>query len=677
MAGVNRPVSATGLVAVLLFAWWVRAPLTRAGLPYFYQEDEGHHFNRLVEMVKHGTFDPHYFHKPSLHFYLRMPVIAAAFVWSVRAGEIRSIQEIDTRDPQGIGGWAFSASHPRIVRWTRGASVVFSLLIVLVSFFLAREFVASDGLCLGAAWLAACAPALVADSAKIGVDTLVTLMSLLAAYLAVRLHDRFSIGRLIGAGMCAGLAVSSKYNAAPIAVVPLLACLALGRRDLGTLAIALVSPLVGFLAGTPYALVSFPQFLDEMAFEVWHYGTAGHAGATGTPGISQAWFYLKWFGGFGLGLGATLVGVLGVLRLAIRPSAKTITFLAFPVLFFGLMIAQKVNFTRNVLPLVPFLCVSSVVAVNTVLAWRWFATGRQTAALVLLTVISLQPLVRALSIRQDALNAPPDSRVLAGQWLSAAGPGTETAFAAELQFPRAISNRNGEPIETERLIPTDLYLQGFDRIVADSTLRVPPEEAELLEVEKTFRGEPGPQRIRFNPEIQIYRLHATPAADKALRGALERPAAAVFPLIRYPDGSAVRAGDAAGCYLPRIRFTGEQVDDGCWVRGRLARVMIEGARLPKSLTNGTLSLELDVMSPWADQQCSVAVEGWQSEELCKDISARKWRHIIVRAPADKLRAANAVIMRTAEVHPLESPRPDGRAERVGVAIRNVAFRNDR
>ena len=67
-------------------------------MPYFYQEDEGHHFNRLVEMVKNGDFNPHYFNKPSLHFYLRMPAIAGSFLWSARANEIESIQDIVTRD---------------------------------------------------------------------------------------------------------------------------------------------------------------------------------------------------------------------------------------------------------------------------------------------------------------------------------------------------------------------------------------------------------------------------------------------------------------------------------------------------------------------------------------------------------------------------------------------------
>ncbi|NDC38077.1 MAG: hypothetical protein EBZ48_08485 [Proteobacteria bacterium] len=63
-------------LVILAFAAWLRVPFIRSGMPYFYNEDEAHHYNRVVNMVKRGEFNPHYFLKPSLHFYLRMPVVA-------------------------------------------------------------------------------------------------------------------------------------------------------------------------------------------------------------------------------------------------------------------------------------------------------------------------------------------------------------------------------------------------------------------------------------------------------------------------------------------------------------------------------------------------------------------------------------------------------------------------
>lgn len=77
-----------GIAAVVLLAAWLRVPYVTRGMPFFYEQDEAHHFHRTVQMVKDGSFDPKYFNKPSLHFYLRMPVVAAAFIAAARDGEI-------------------------------------------------------------------------------------------------------------------------------------------------------------------------------------------------------------------------------------------------------------------------------------------------------------------------------------------------------------------------------------------------------------------------------------------------------------------------------------------------------------------------------------------------------------------------------------------------------------
>ncbi len=135
-------------------------------MPFFLQEDEGHHFNRLVEMVKTGDFNPHYFNKPSLHFYLRMPVVAGAFLWSARSNEISSIQDIATRDDAGLSGYAWSASHPRVVKWARSVSTILSLLTIFVAYLLAAKLVDSRWMALAAAFLVACSPVLVSDSRR-------------------------------------------------------------------------------------------------------------------------------------------------------------------------------------------------------------------------------------------------------------------------------------------------------------------------------------------------------------------------------------------------------------------------------------------------------------------------------------------------------------------------------
>ena len=186
-----------GLAAIVLFALWLRLPFISTGLPYFYHEDEGHHFNRTVEMVKRGEWNPEYFHKPSLHFYLRIPVVALSFLHSVREGHIRSIREIRTRDSYGLAGYSFTASHPGIVKWNRALSVLFSLLLVAGTFLLTLTITRSPPPAIIAAVVVAVSPDLLEHSAIIGVDVLMALMSLLAVTAAIFATER---GGLVSLG---------------------------------------------------------------------------------------------------------------------------------------------------------------------------------------------------------------------------------------------------------------------------------------------------------------------------------------------------------------------------------------------------------------------------------------------------------------------------------------------
>ena len=137
----------------------------------------------------------------------------------------------------------------------------------------------------------AIAPPLIEDSEKVGVDTLVAAMCLLTIWLSLRVLEQPTVARAALAGLAGGLAVSSKYNAIPVVVVPVLAVFLSGRLSAGTLVAALGLPAVGFVAGTPYALINLPAFLDGMAYEVNHYAIRGHGGAT----VESGWLHAARF----------------------------------------------------------------------------------------------------------------------------------------------------------------------------------------------------------------------------------------------------------------------------------------------------------------------------------------------------------------------------------------------
>ena len=127
------------ITVALVVGFALRAPQVGADLPYLYDHDEAPHVNRLVRMVQEGRYDPQYFRKPTLHFYLRMPAVVAGFLQSAQAGEILSIQEVVTANHSVRGEVARTVSHPRIVMWARSVTTVFSLLLILLTYLIARR----------------------------------------------------------------------------------------------------------------------------------------------------------------------------------------------------------------------------------------------------------------------------------------------------------------------------------------------------------------------------------------------------------------------------------------------------------------------------------------------------------------------------------------------------------
>ena len=260
LAAVRRHPHLVALAVVVLIGLWFRAPRISEGMPYFYRADEANHFYRAVRMLQTNDYHPYYFLKPTLCFYIRMPAIAGGFLWSAREGEIRRIEEIVRRDENDPTGILWTASHPRIVMWARSVGTLFSLVMILATYGIARRVVASPWPAVLAALLVACTPFLITESSNIGVDTLMAGFCLLCVWLSLRVMENPAASRAALAGLAAGLAVTSKYNGLPIVAAPLLACLLSGRCSLRAMTAALGFSAVGFLIGTPYALLAVSDF---------------------------------------------------------------------------------------------------------------------------------------------------------------------------------------------------------------------------------------------------------------------------------------------------------------------------------------------------------------------------------------------------------------------------------
>ena len=646
LAAVRRHPHLVALAVVVLIGLWFRAPRISEGMPYFYRADEANHFYRAVRMMQTNDYHPYYFLKPTLCFYIRMPAIAGGFLWSAREGEIRRIEEIVRRDENDPTGILWTASHPRIVMWARSVGTLFSLVMILATYGIARRVVASPWPAVLAALLVACTPFLITESSNIGVDTLMAGFCLLCVWLSLRVMENPAASRAALAGLAAGLAVTSKYNGLPIVAAPLLACLLSGRCSLRAMTAALGFSAVGFLIGTPYALLAVSDFLNGMAQEIVHYGIVGHGSRTVEPGWPHAQRYLGWLMGAGGGVALTTAGIVGAgVMLATRWRAALIV-LVFPAGFIVLMLSQRVAAFSNMVVTPAFFAIAAACLVQLLFQYR--ARLPRAAGLALapacVVVLAAQPTIKALDDRRETL--APETRHLASAWLlERTEPVPETVMAMELRLPQANYRAPGvSPARTDQLTdPVRLFLEGYDQLVVGpefDDVDGSREARTLMQVRRVFEGTPYAQPVPRSPQVTVFELPLLLANTRPVRARVESE----------PQYEAVEGV----------------------VRSRVARLPLDASIVAASVAagarGGDVTLTLDLATPWASQSCRLELPGWQSPDLCAGLVPNQSAMRSVEVPAEALAEQDYAWIIVSQVRRDFESGLGGESQRIGLEV---------
>lgn len=390
--------------ALRLFPIWFGLPYLRA------RPDEEVAIAHAVAVLG-GDPNPHFFHWPSLIFYVFASVFAAAS-WIRRALFL---------DPA-----LTDAQHLVIARTFVALA---GTLTIVVLFRLARRMAdATTGLL--AALFLGVAILHVRDSHFAMTDVLMTLLVTTSLALLLRALDAAmaapelqadAVRWFAAAGLAGGLATSTKYSAAAIIAgmgAAQLVWLVRSRRHLWrpqTLLPSLVFLAAfgcGFVLATPYALLDFDAFATDLRFDFTHL-SEGH-----NINLGRGWSYhAKRSLPHGVGLLVFVAAVVGVVPLIRHYGRQAFVIGAFAVGFYVSIGSGYAVFFRYILPIVPVVCLSAAVAVRHVglgLASHTGLSNRVTVAL-LAGLIAGPALVSCIWL--DVLLARTDTRVLAARWL--------------------------------------------------------------------------------------------------------------------------------------------------------------------------------------------------------------------------------------------------------------------
>jgi 4-amino-4-deoxy-L-arabinose transferase-like glycosyltransferase len=219
---------------------------------------------------------------------------------------------------------------PSIMLAGRLLSALFGIGSVLLLYISGRKLTGSVAVGIVAAAVLAVSPIHIASSQKIAPDALVVFFVLLAFYGAVGIFVEGKLGFYILSGIGVGLAASSKYNGALIMVAPMVAhFFRYGRESLKRreLYICLGLGAATFFATTPFSVLDYRLFIEEMTFEARHYAS-GHAGFEGDT--------IRWYTSFLLTTHGPLLplALAGFLWGVYRRSRSILLIAAFPIIYF-------------------------------------------------------------------------------------------------------------------------------------------------------------------------------------------------------------------------------------------------------------------------------------------------------------------------------------------------------
>ncbi len=422
------------LLLILALALLVRLWGIDHGLPFIYHPDEPA-LVRSAYGLRFGNLNPGHFDWPHLHYYLCFFIFESfiKFRALLQVLNLRPVFEkivpLLWRDP------AIFYFLGRLVSTLMGVATVGQTYLVGKKLF-------DKKMGLVAALFLSLSTLHVAQSHYALLDVSMTFWVTLSLLLSVLILKKGRTRDYLLAGLFAGFAASTKYHGAlvviPIVVAHFLRILDARRRktlrvssstlrvgpvrhrvaegesggEFGGLLLSGLAAIVGFLIGTPYALLDSETFLfkeDARGFLWQLQNMQGHLGAEAANGW---WFHFSIT--LRRALGPALLGlvVLGILLALYKHRRRDLLLLSFPVFYFLYVGSWTVVYGRYMIPILPMLCLLAASFVFFVV--KKFKKPNLVLGL-LLGLALLQPAWEV--VKSNRILNQTDTRTLAKEWI--------------------------------------------------------------------------------------------------------------------------------------------------------------------------------------------------------------------------------------------------------------------
>ena len=379
------------------------------GLPLLVHPDEGKVLSTALGFGS-GDLNPHFFRYPTLLMYMLFVLFGAYYALGRALGWFADSFEFAYR---------YAKDPSSVVMIARAASAAMGTATLGLVYLLGKRLGGRAAGIAALAWLAISYHH-VADSHYATTDVACGLWCTACLFFAARWQDLRKRRDLLLLGITAGLAASTRYNAALVGIAAVPAALTyadagLGRRLLCLLACGALCVLA-FAGTSPYVLLDFHSFLADFRYSMQH-AAGGHFGISGER-TGWAVYALESLPQ-GIGPAATALAAIGLAAYLARPKGSAFGAAAFCVLYFAIIGSWRMTFDRFLMPILPALCVFAGLGIKRLYDWAP-AYGRRTGRILLVALAVGGSLEGAVAVvYHDMLLVKQDTRVFAQNWIAA------------------------------------------------------------------------------------------------------------------------------------------------------------------------------------------------------------------------------------------------------------------
>ncbi|MBD3169030.1 MAG: phospholipid carrier-dependent glycosyltransferase [candidate division Zixibacteria bacterium] len=401
------------LALVLVFAAVVRLYGINFGLPYTHHPDEPT-ILQAVMAVAGGNPNPGFFHYPSLYIYFSAFTLGLLFIFGRLFGLFASMEAFKV---------AYWFDPTPIYITIRAVMAFIGTLAVYFTYKLGEKAKSREVGLAAAAFLAGSFLHIRVSHYAI-TDVPTGLMVLIAHIFIVDIYRGGKSRSYILAGIFCGLAASTKYNGAIVAI-PIFAAHILHLWENGGLNFrniisanllkAAGASIGAFLITSPFVLLDFNQFWADFSFETQHM-QKGHTGfMTEIIGYPAWLFHLRYSLYYGMG-GAVLAGfIVSFVKAFVTRDRLNIILFIFPLVYLVIVGSWSITWDRYLMPILPFICYGAADALFLVVSFVKKQTWKYVVASILIIAALIQPV--SWAVEYDRLLTAGDTRTQASEWI--------------------------------------------------------------------------------------------------------------------------------------------------------------------------------------------------------------------------------------------------------------------